>query len=72
MTSARLCGDMLSSQPLCFNLFGELALDLDLATEVLSLVWPRRIERRLALPRPVLSKERSHGQRTHLRFRSTL
>ncbi len=30
----RIYNDLLSSQPLCFNLFGELQLDLDLATEV--------------------------------------
>lgn len=31
----RLWTDLLSSQPLCFNLFGELAADLELATRVL-------------------------------------
>ena len=30
----RLFANLLSSQPLCFNLFGELARDLDLATRV--------------------------------------
>jgi hypothetical protein len=28
----RLWGDLLSSQPMCFNLFGELAGDMELAT----------------------------------------
>ena len=32
----RIYNNLLSSQPLCFNLFGELSLDLDLATRVLS------------------------------------
>jgi hypothetical protein len=31
----RIYDDLLSSQPLCFNLFGELALDLALASRVL-------------------------------------
>ena len=30
----RLFNNLLSSQPLCFNFFGELKMDLDLATEV--------------------------------------
>jgi hypothetical protein len=33
-----------SSQPLCFNLFGPLAEDLDLATAVLQLVWPHIVQ----------------------------
>lgn len=36
----RLWDDLLSSQPLCFNLFGPLAEDLSLATTTLSLLWP--------------------------------
>lgn len=40
MEPERLFGNLLSSQPLCFNLFGELADDLDLATRALQ----RRIE----------------------------
>ncbi|MCU0672870.1 MAG: hypothetical protein MUE69_08790 [Myxococcota bacterium] len=35
MQPTRLFGNLLSSQPLCFNLFGELAADLDLAARVL-------------------------------------
>ena len=38
----RLFEDMLSSQPLCFNLFGELACDLGLATKVFGVLTKRR------------------------------
>lgn len=41
----RLKANLLSSQPLCFNLFAELAVDLDLATRALRLVWPHLIGR---------------------------
>lgn|GEM_PF-1237199 len=41
----RFLGNLLSSQPLCFNLFGELARDLDLATRVLKAIMPGRIGR---------------------------
>lgn len=40
----RLYADLLSSQPLCFNLFGELHADLELATRVFSEPWPLRVE----------------------------
>ncbi|MCP3936999.1 MAG: hypothetical protein GY708_16705 [Actinomycetia bacterium] len=36
----RIYNNLLSSQPLCFNLFGELAVDLDLATAVCAQLWP--------------------------------
>jgi hypothetical protein len=39
----RLFEDLLSSQPLVFNLFGELALNLDRATRVARLLWPERV-----------------------------
>lgn len=39
----RLFGNLLSSQPLCFNLFGEAARDLDLATRMLRALTPSRI-----------------------------
>lgn len=39
----RIFEDLLSSQPLCFNLFGELKLDLPLATRVLRRLLPDRI-----------------------------
>ena len=48
-TERRLFEDLLSSQPLCFNLFGELALDLDLATAVGRRLWPDRIDRVTAI-----------------------
>lgn len=40
LSRPRLWVDLLSSQPLCFNLFGPLADDLDLATAALRLIWP--------------------------------
>ena len=40
----RIFDDLLSSQPLCFNLFGELSADLALATEVARILWPDRVE----------------------------
>ena len=39
----RIFDDLLSSQPLCFNLFGELAEDLNLATAVCRELWPERV-----------------------------
>jgi len=39
----RIFNDLLSSQPLTFNLFGELKHDLDFGTRVLRRVWPDRI-----------------------------
>jgi hypothetical protein len=39
----RIWEDLLSSQPLCFNLFAELADDLAIATEALGHLWPSRI-----------------------------
>lgn len=41
----RLFANLLSSQPLCFNLFGELARDSDLATRVMRVMSPGRIGR---------------------------
>ena len=40
LSRPRLWVDLLSSQPLCFNLFGPLAEDLDLATAALRAMWP--------------------------------
>jgi hypothetical protein len=45
----RIYNNLLSSQPLCFNLFGELSLDLDLATSVLSDITDGRILRVTAI-----------------------
>lgn len=39
----RLWGDLLSSQPMCFNLFGALAADLELATRAAQVWWPGRV-----------------------------
>lgn len=41
----RLLRNMLSSQPMCFNLFGELARDLDLATSLVRALWGPRVAR---------------------------
>jgi len=41
----RIYDNLLSSQPLCFNLFGELTLDLDLASKVLNEISGGRIHR---------------------------
>ena len=40
----RVYDDLLSSQPMCFNLFGELKADLDLAGDVARHLWPDRVE----------------------------
>jgi hypothetical protein len=40
----RLYGNALSSMPLCFNLLGPLALDLDLATKVFAAVLPGLVQ----------------------------
>jgi len=40
----RLYANLLSSQPLCFNMFGELQADLDLATGVCAELWPGRVD----------------------------
>jgi hypothetical protein len=44
LSRPRLWVDLLSSQPLCFNLFGPLAEDPDLATAVLQLLWPHIVQ----------------------------
>jgi hypothetical protein len=41
----RLFANLLSSQPLAFNLFGELALDLARATAAARRLWPDRVDR---------------------------
>jgi hypothetical protein len=45
LSRPRLWVDLLSSQPLCFNVFGPLAADHSLATSALRLLWPDRIKR---------------------------
>lgn len=41
----RIYDDLLSSQPLCFNLFGELKDDLGAATAWAAFLWPERVAR---------------------------
>jgi PD-(D/E)XK nuclease superfamily len=41
----RLLRNMLSSQPMCFNLFGPMVHDLDLATALWKLILPGEVER---------------------------
>jgi hypothetical protein len=41
----RLFDNMLSSQPMCFNLLGELALDVELATLVFRRLFPEQVDR---------------------------
>lgn len=58
----RLFSNLLSSQPLCFNLFGEAARDLDLATRMFRELAPERVKR-------VVSIEFEHSPgRGDLRF----
>lgn len=40
----RIWNNLLSSQPLCFNLFGELYFDLDLASQYFKTLFPNKIE----------------------------
>lgn len=41
----RIWNNLLSSQPLCFNLFGELHFDFDLASKYFRILFPNRIEK---------------------------
>lgn len=43
MEADRLVANLLSSQPLCFNLFGELQADLSLAGRVFRALYPERV-----------------------------
>jgi len=45
----RIYNNLLSSQPLCFNLFAELKLDLELATRVFKKLFPSRINKITAI-----------------------
>lgn len=40
----RIWNNLLSSQPLCFNLFGEFHFDLDLATKYFQILFPNRLD----------------------------
>jgi hypothetical protein len=44
ISTPRIYEDLLSSQPLCFNLFGELKRDLALASRWAKHLWPARVE----------------------------
>lgn len=43
-STPRIYEDLLSSQPLCFNAFGELKADLALASRVARHLWPARVQ----------------------------
>lgn len=45
ISEPRIWNNLLSSQPLCFNLFGELHYDLDLATKFFQNLFPTRIDK---------------------------
>jgi hypothetical protein len=45
ISEPRIWDNMLSSQPLCFNLFGELQHDLELATSVFQFLFPGKIDK---------------------------
>ncbi|MDZ7859764.1 MAG: hypothetical protein U5O15_03710 [Candidatus Krumholzibacteriota bacterium] len=45
ISEPRIWNNLLSSQPLCFNLFGELHFDLDLATKVFQALFPNKISK---------------------------
>lgn len=44
ISEPRIWNNLLSSQPLCFNLFGELYFDLDLATNYFKKLFPNRLD----------------------------
>ena len=44
MKEPRIWNNLLSSQPLCFNLFGEMHYDLKLASQFFSRLFPTRVE----------------------------
>jgi len=63
----RIYDNLLSSQPLCFNLFGELTFDLDLATRALGDMTAGRIGRIVAIDfeySPGRGDERYTGDRS--------
>ncbi len=45
----RIWNNLLSSQPLCFNLFGELHYDLNLASKYFKRLFPNRLDEVLAV-----------------------
>lgn len=67
ISEPRIFEDLLSSQPLCFNLFGELRADLGLATRWARHLWPARVKEvtRVAFEHsPGRRDERYLGNRT--------
>jgi len=44
ISEPRIWDNLLSSQPLCFNLFGELHFDLNLATKYFQKLFPNRLD----------------------------
>jgi hypothetical protein len=65
----RIFEDLLSSQPLCFNLFGELKANIALATAVCSRLWPDRVDRVTAVD---FEFSPGRGDPTYLGNRSAL
>jgi len=49
ISEPRIWNNLLSSQPLCFNLFGELHYDMNLATSYFKKLFPDRIDKVLAV-----------------------
>ena len=49
ISEPRIWTNLLSSQPLCFNLFGELFFDLNLATVFFQNLFPERIDKVMAI-----------------------
>lgn len=49
ISEPRIWNNLLSSQPLCFNLFGELYFDLNLATKFFQDLFPERIDSVMAI-----------------------
>ena len=45
ISEPRIWNNLLSSQPLCFNLFGEMHCDLDLASNYFRKLFPEKVER---------------------------
>jgi hypothetical protein len=45
ISEPRIWNNLLSSQPLCFNLFGELHFDLDLATKFFKKLFPEKVDK---------------------------
>ncbi len=67
ISAPRIYEDLLSSQPLCFNLFGEMKADLQIATAWARHLWPERVKQVTRLEfehSPGRRDERYLGNRT--------